>query len=163
MCGGVRVGRTVGGSLALGALAAGSSRGVQGRKWPTSARASASGTFLDSRRLGRQQKALVCGSSGVWDCTSVRDGKPLVLPGQPGQRRYGRKRGGSGEGVGVGWQRRWQPLESWRRGRQRLLVSERESTARTAADEGVSVRDSDREGVGAGDGRCVGVRESVSE
>ena len=33
----------------------------------------------DAQSLGRQHKDFVCGSTGVWDGRSVREGKPLVL------------------------------------------------------------------------------------
>ena len=42
--GGVEVGRDVGGALALGRVAVGRSKGVGGRKRPTAARVSESGT-----------------------------------------------------------------------------------------------------------------------
>ena len=45
---GVRVGRSVGGALELGAVAAGRSKGVRGQKRPTAERASASGTTAKS-------------------------------------------------------------------------------------------------------------------
>ena len=114
---------------------AGISKGVWGRKKMMAARALASGTVWDGRRLGRQRKSFVCGSPGVWDGKSVGDGKPLVLviSGQHGQQRLGWKRSGSGEGVGVGWQQRRRQLGRRLWGRQRLSASARESTLGKAA------------------------------
>ena len=175
MGGGVRVGRAVGRALASGTAAAGSSKGVRGRKRPTAVRASASGMVWYVWRLGRQRKAFVCSSSGVWDGRSVGYGKllVLVLPGQHGRWRQGRKRDGGGKGVDVGWQRRQRQLWCRRQGWKMLLALVRALKSGKAAGNGIGVGDSVNEGVGVGDSvsecvgvwdkRGVGVRDSVSE
>ena len=141
MGGSVRVDRAVGGALALGTVAYGSSEGVG---------------VWDSWSMGRQRKAFICGSPGVWDDRSVRDSNTLflVLTGQHGRRHRGWKSGkvgvGGREGVGVGWRQSRRKLGRRRRGWQRLLASARASPSGTAAGKGVGVRDSVSEGVGVG-------------
>ena len=136
--GGVRVGRSIGGALALGMVAAGSSESVGGRKRPTEARALVSGMVgvWDGSR-----KPFICGPSRVWDGRSNGDDKPLVLVllGQNGPQRRGQK-----SGV---WCRQ--------RGHQLRVAttlsaarsSESESSASISVSEGVDVRD------GSGRGR----------
>ena len=66
--GGVRAGRVVDGTLALGTVASGSSEGVERRKWPTAARVSEFGTaagkplfvvLLESRTSGATWTAIL--------------------------------------------------------------------------------------------------------
>ena len=67
---------------------------------------------------GRQQRAFICGSPGIWDSRSAGDSKPLflVLLGQRGRRCLGQKLCevvGVSEGVVIGWRQRQKQLGRW--------------------------------------------------